>query len=203
MKRTIYVLFICFLLGSNIYLIVNRSAKIALENTITPDHTYQSMSVDMLLNNGYSLDNICVHRIDDLATLNASDLFKNEEDQVYLVCRISALNCEKCVDYAISKAVELSKDKCLKVIIWGSYENINSLKLIQQVHPQIKPSDFFLVPQDILPIDERSFPYYFTLNNNLIVNDVFVPDSYSPTKTNIYWDCIVEKWNSILHIKQI
>lgn len=204
MKKVGFVLIIIFagiLLLCNMFLLMDSSSDIIKDketNVSTPTDNYQGTFLDVLQNDGLSLENLYVQRAGDLSVCKVADLFNNTGDSVLMVCRTSLMHCEKCVDYAIEKALELIRNKeCnIKMVLFGCYENVNSLKILQQSHPMLDMFDIYLTPSVLMPIDEHGYPYYFTLNRSMIVQDVFVPDSKDPVKTDIYWNCISQKWEA-------
>lgn len=192
--------FVSFLIICNIYLLLGSSKSVVKESgskdePVVPN--YQGKFIDVLQNDGLSLKGLQVQRLGDLSICDIDDLFSETGDSVLLICRTSLYHCEKCVDYAIEKALELTRkeDSSVKLLLFGSYDNPNSLKLLQQSHPSLSQFDIYQTPSVLMPIDVRGYPYYFTLNKSMIVQDVFVPDSKEPVKTDIYWDCISTKWN--------
>lgn len=183
----------CLLAGSSTTIVADTGNK-----SVTLTDNYQGTFLDVLQNDGLSLENLYVQRAGDLSVCKVADLFNDTGDSVLMICRTSLMHCEKCVDYAIEKALELIRNKeCnIKMVLFGCYENVNSLKILQQSHPMLDLFDIYLTPSVIMPIDEHGYPYYFTLNKSLIVQDVFVPDSKEPVKTDIYWKCISGKWEA-------
>lgn len=207
MKKTTIVagIFVAFLIFSNVFLLIDGSRTVVLSNdnaNKSDISNYQGTFIDMLQNDGLSLDGLKIQRLGDMSVHNMSDLFTNIGDSVLLICRTSLYHCEKCVDYAIEKALELTRKDSVnvKLVLFGCYENANSLKILQQSHPSLKQSDIYQTPSVLMPIDAHGYPYYFTINKSMIVQDVFVPDSKEPVKTDIYWDCISTKWNETLYL---
>jgi len=201
MKKTgvVVTIFVVILVICNMYLLIDSSSEIIKDNgknAVTLTDNYQGTFIDVLQNDGLSLEDLCVQRASDMSVCKVTDLFNDTGDSVLMVCRTSLMHCEKCVDYAIEKALELirNKDCNIKMVLFGCYENVNSLKILQQSHPLLDLFDIYLTPSVLMPIDEHGYPYYFTLNKSMIVQDVFVPDSKEPVKTDIYWNCISRKW---------
>lgn len=205
MKKTgivVLTIFVTFLVICNMYLLLDGSKDVVKETESDSKPVvgnYQGTFLDVLQNDGLSLDGLQVQRLGDMSVCSMEDLFHDMGDSVLLICRTSYFHCEKCVDYAIEKALEMTrKDSCnVKLVVFGCYENANSLKLLQQSHPSLNQFDVYQTPSVLMPIDAHGYPYYFTMNKSMIVQDVFVPDSKEPVKTDIYWDCILTKWNEI------
>ena len=204
MKKTgvVVTIFVVILVVCNIYLLLNCLKTVVKEsdsNDTSVVSNYQGKFIDVLQNDGLSLEGLQVQRLGDMSICDMDDLFSEMGDSVLLICRTSLYHCEKCVDYAIEKALELTRkeDGVVKLVLFGSYENPNTLKLLQQSHPSLSQFDVYQTPSVLMPIDAHGYPYFFTLNKSLIVQDVFVPDSKEPVKTDIYWDCISTKWNEI------
>lgn len=193
-------IFVVSLVVCNIYLLLSGLKAVVKEsdsNDKPVESNYQGKFIDVLQNDGLSLEGLQVQRLGDMSICDMDDLFNETGDSVLLICRTSLYHCEKCVDYAIEKALELTRkeDSIVKLLLFGSYDNPNSLKLLQQSHPSLSQFDIYQAPSVLMPIDARGYPYFFTLSKSMIVQDVFVPDSNEPVKTDIYWDCISTKWN--------
>ena len=45
-----------------------------------------------------------------------------------------------------------------------------------------------------IPVEELGFPYYFILNSNLQISNVFIPDKATPSITNIFLKSVNKKF---------
>ena len=196
--KPIMLFFVSAVVICNIFLL-----KKSVKETVIPQNDqkelsdgYQSYFIDGLQNNGYELDDLYLQRLSDLTALKVQQLFNKLGDSVLFICRTSVFHCESCVSYAIQKALELFQDYDgkMKFVLWGYYDNVNSLKILSQAFARLEPDDIYLVPDIILPLDSRGYPFYFTLNKSMVVQDIFIPSNYSPVKTDVYWDYISDKW---------
>lgn len=177
--------------------------KKSVKETVIPQNDqneysdgYQTPFIDGLQNNGYKLDDLYLQRLCDLSALKAQQLFDKLGDSVLFICRTSVYHCESCVIYAIQKALELFQDYDgkMKFVLWGYYDNVNSLKILTRTFARLAPEDIYLAPDIVLPLDSRGYPFYFTLNKSMVVQDIFIPSNYSPAKTDVYWNFISDKW---------
>ena len=196
--KPIMFLFVSAVVVCNIFLL-----KKSVKETVIPQNDpnelpdgYQSYFIDGLQNNGYELDDLYMQRLSDLSVIKAQQLFDKLDDSVLFICRTSVFHCESCVNYSIQKALELFQDYDgkMKLVLWGYYDNVNSLKIMTRAFSRLEPDDIYLVPDIILPLDARGYPFYFTLNKSMVVQDIFIPSTYSPEKTDVYWDYISDKW---------
>lgn len=195
----ILVLFLaCLLIAFNVLLFRDKgdlNAASAGQSDSTGQ--YQGRFIDLLQNDGLSLDGLIIQRQSDKAVMSLEELFESLGDTVLFVCRISVLNCSDCVDYAIEKAVELAEKSNgrMKFAVWGLYESLLPLDIIRNNHPNTqKCCDYYLVPLFDIPMEERGYPYFFTIDRTLTVKDVFSPSSSEPVKTDVYGELISSKW---------
>lgn len=199
MNRLIYWIISCvILLMFNVVLLAERTDEVVTENVdgnnvgSTID-SYQSSFIDLLENDGLPIQDMVLLDIKDNSVKVLSELLVN--DSVLFVCRVSQFQCQDCAGYALEKAIELiEKDSTgMKLLVAGEYE-YRSLKIFVDEHPNVKGYDVFQVPIIDLPIENRTYPYYFTLSKDMVVHDVFVPEAGSPVRTEIYWNFISRKW---------
>ena len=155
--------------------------------------SYQSSFIDLLENDGLTIRDMALLDMSDQSVKALSELFV--DDSVFLVCRISQFQCQSCASYALEKAIELvEKDSTeMKLLFFCEYE-YRSLKIFVEEHPNVRRYCIYQVLDFDLPIEKRTYPYFFTLSNNLTVNDVFTPETDNPVRTEIYWNSISEKW---------
>ena len=68
------------------------------------------------------------------------------------------------------------------------------LKIFVDEHPRTKSYGVYQASFIDLPIESRTYPYYFTLSKDMVVHDVFAPNAVSSVKTEIYWNFLSKKW---------
>lgn len=199
MNRRIYWIISCvILLMFNVVLLAERTDEVVSEKVDSniggsSIDSYQSSFIDLLENDGLPIQDMVLLDIKDNSVKVLSELLV--DDSVLFVCRVSQFQCQDCASYALEKAIELiEKDSTgMKLLVAGEYE-YRSLKIFVDEHPNVKGYDVFQVPIIDLPIENRTYPYYFTLSKDMVVHDVFVPEAGSPVRTEIYWNFISRKW---------
>ena len=122
-----------------------------------------------------------------------SELFV--DDSVLFICRVSQYQCQDCASYALEKAIELvEKDStAMKLLFFCEYD-YRSLKIFVDEHPNTKGYGVYQASYIDLPIESRTYPYYFTLSKDMVAHDVFVPSTESSIRTEIYWNFLSKKW---------
>lgn len=197
-KNSYLIISCCILLILNVLLLSKRTKEIVSEqNNGTPVESiidsYQSSFIDLLENDGLTIPDMILLDMEDNSLKLLSELFV--DDSVYLVCRVSQFQCQSCVSYALEKVIELVENDSsgLKLLFLCEYE-YRSLKIFVDEHPNARAYKVFQASGIDLPIEIRTYPYYFTLSKNLNVHDVFAPEIYKPERTDIYWNYISEKW---------
>ena len=199
MKRRIYWIISCaLLLMFNVVLLAERTDEVVAENVDSniggsASYSYQSSFIDLLENDGLPIQDMALLDITDNSVKALSELLV--DDSVLFVCRVSQFQCQSCASYALEKAIELiEKDSTgMKLLVAGEYE-YRSLKIFVDEHPNVKGYAVYQVPIIDLPIENRTYPYYFTLSKDMVAHDVFVPEADSPVRTEIYWNYISRKW---------
>ena len=199
MNRRIYWIISCFiLLIFNVVLLMERTDEVVSEKVdnyiggSTID-SYQSSFIDLLENDGLPIQDMVLLDIKDNSLKALSELLV--DDSVLFVCRVSQFQCQDCASYALEKAIELAeKDSTeMKLMVLGEYE-YRSLKIFVDEHPRTKSYGVYQASFIDLPIESRTYPYYFTLSKDMTVHDVFAPNADYRVRTEIYWNYISKKW---------
>lgn len=198
-KRKDFLVVICVVLFVfNVFLLV-RGAKdiVSADNTFTNDisvDSYQSTCIDLLQNDGLLMQSFPLMDMSDNSSTEISELL-SKDDSVLLVCRLSQFQCQSCASYALEKVIDLvSNDSTkMKLVFFCEYD-YRSLKIFLADHPNMMDYNVYQATLIDLPIDVRTYPYYFTISKNKEVHDVFLPNMDDPVRTEIYWNCISEKW---------
>lgn len=127
-----------------------------------------------LKNSGLPLNEISIK--DSLNNANPlKKVFDNTQKQM-LVFRFSKRHCESCVVASmevLQKWIGLIGDK--NILILGNYKNNKifqrTMKEYGIKYPNVYNSESFDIPAE-----ELGYPYFFVLNRNLEISNVFVPD---------------------------
>ena len=180
----------------NIILLAKRTNELVAVNSKNYEKTidtYQSSFIDLLENDGLLIQDMALLDINNNSVKALSELFV--DDSVLFVCRISQFQCQSCASYALEKALELFRHDSLgmKLVFLCEYE-YRSLKIFVGDHPNVSDYCVFQAPNINLPIETRTYPYFFTLSKNMKANDIFIPNMDDAVRTEIYWDCICQKW---------
>jgi hypothetical protein len=121
-----------------------------------------------------------------------SSLFHAKEK--FLVCRFSELHCQECVIYATIKLLNQSKTMGdINILFWGAYEHIKSLNIAKK-HFGIQDMPVYNISNLNIPAEELGYPYYFVLNSDLTISNVFIPDKATPSMTNNYLKMVYKRY---------
>lgn len=190
----ILAFFNCYLLYKRVFAV--SDSAVLDESVIDLKSKYLTTAVDYIRNSGLYIGD-CLYT--DIATHTQSNLkalFENTEGDCFIVCRISEFDCEQCVNYSVQKLMEHVKESSLnmKVLIFGQYNNEMSMKIQAEYFSELGEMTCYYVPYLNLPIDERRVPYFFILNKDMKVTDVFAPDRMTSNLTDLYLSEIDKKW---------
>ncbi|MDR1756141.1 MAG: hypothetical protein LBR65_04170 [Culturomica sp.] len=125
--------------------------------------------------------------------LPLSDIWKNGRKQM-LVCRFSESHCESCVNFSIQSVLHrvgtIGKEH---VLFLGHYRNnriFNKTKPLYHIHNL----NTYNAAELNIPAESLGFPYYFVLNDDLTVSNVFIPDKATPEITDNYLTMINKRY---------
>ena len=121
------------------------------------------------------------------------DILDNGRERM-LVCRFSELHCESCVESSIQLFRQwtdsVGKDNTLFL---GTYRNNRIFNRTKPVYG-INDLNTYNILELNIPVEKYGSPYYFVLNNNLTISDVFVPSKSTPYITNNYLQMIYKRY---------
>lgn len=115
------------------------------------------------------------------------------KQQYIFVYRYHDTDCEACINSGIIKLKKLSqkigKNKIIILVKTTS-------KRILQIARNTYNIDFPMFIVDSLPmhLDQFNIPYYFILDQNMDVNNLFIPDKTIPVYTDKYMSEILHKY---------
>lgn len=157
---------------------------------------YLLMSLDLLQNDGLRLENAEIIEVVSHNNMNADSLFADGVDHL-LVCRISHYDCEACDNYALERAIEFmnNNEVSFRMVVFGNYETDLALKIYGNNHSTCDGLTYYRVEDINIPIDSHGNPYYFLINKDLIVSDVFTPEKMHAEQTGMYFEVIKNKWH--------
>jgi hypothetical protein len=200
MSKRFLMFIILSLLAINVYTIINfyrlkkQDVTVLNKNFSESDkiHAYKLNFEVGIQNSNIRLEEIIAR--DSLgAVFPLKDIISNGQGQI-LVCRFSELHCESCVNSAIRQFRQWT-DSIGKnnMLFLGAYRNnkiFNRTKPLYAIHNL----NVYNVSGLNIPVEELGYPYYFVLNNDLTISNVFVPDKATPTITNDYLKMIDKRY---------
>ena len=148
----------------------------------------------LLLNGGLAIDPAAVAGVEPDNPFSPANLFDSGEERC-MVCRISQYDCESCTDYALEKIVQKTRKWGMKLIVLADYHNSREVGLFRSRHSGADHIDYYIMGRADLPIEEVGMPYYFVLDAQMKVNDVFVPVELLPDLTNRYFAKLERKYS--------
>ncbi|MCD8042919.1 MAG: hypothetical protein LUH10_07620 [Tannerellaceae bacterium] len=130
--------------------------------------------------------------IDDIA-LNYGLLstFLYERKKPVLIFRIIESNCDLCYNHEMDIIKEYYGDTFMEdnIMIFGSFTYDRNLNML------LKRRKLNIVSENIPymeenPLDELNFPYYFILNPDMKISNIYIPDKTFPDLTIEYLESI-------------
>ncbi len=155
-------------------------------------HAYESNFITSINNNGIKLGEVILK--DSLGNIfSFNDIWENGQEQI-LVCRFSELHCQSCVNSSI-KMLLLWADPIGRnnLLFLGAYRNnriLNRTKYIYDIQDLIT----YNTPALNIPAEELGYPYFFVLNKDMTVTNLFVPDKANSAITNNYLELIYNRF---------
>lgn len=121
------------------------------------------------------------------------DVLKERKHPI-LVYRFSEYNCASCVNSALKiyKKWEPSFAK-ENTIILGAYKNNKVFKRTIKAY-EIKHSTVYNTPSFKMFAEELDYPYFFLLDNQGTISNVFVPDKATPDITDEYLTMLHQRY---------
>lgn len=141
------------------------------------------------------------NNVSAFSVFSDNDIFASQIDSItnngmVLVYRISDRYCSSCISDGFDLLEENSDDIIDKIMIWGTYSNINELKKMnskKQINHKV-----LLMQNNILPkeVESLNTPYYFVLTPNKKMINIFIPDKHFPALTINYFLGIKRLFNN-------
>lgn len=203
-EKIFFISIIVVLIGINIFTLA-RFDKLKKSKTVARaiSHVRPSEKNDKLnaykvsftanlLNCDFHLDSVLIKdSLDNVTLLN--EAFNEGQEQI-LVCRFSQMHCESCVNSSIQILQEWQKSIGKKnVLFLGNHRNNRIFKRTIPLYG-IHGMRVYNVASLSIPAEELGYPYYFILNRDLGVSNVFVPDKSVPEITNKYLSSIQRRF---------
>ncbi|WP_203257009.1 hypothetical protein [Hyunsoonleella ulvae] len=136
--------------------------------------------------NNYHLENFLVVN-EKRDTLRIKDLVINNK----LILRFSELHCDACVIKEFENLKSAIDNKIFKlddIIILTYYQNPRYLNLFKRLNKLHEFEVYNLIENKIgnFKLDEMSIPFFFILDQNLMVKKTFIPLRTNDSRTNKY-----------------
>jgi len=167
--------------------IINNSNQVS--NEVDDEiRSYKINFVTNILNSNSKLENIMIK--DSLNNLMPiTDVFE-EGQKCILVCRFSEFYCESCVSFSLQMILGHIESIGVKnVLFLGNHRNN---KIFNQTKPLYRIDDkkTYNTPFFNIPVEEIGHPYFFVLDSNLQISNVFIPNKTLPNISNEYLENI-------------
>jgi len=195
-EKTFMVLIIISLFVLNIFILIRfyqfkqqANANNAINSNFANSgkdelHSYMLNFTTSILNSNLQLKSVMIKDSSNIIK-PLKDVFKNGQKYI-LVCRFSKMHCESCVSSSIEKLrVWVDSKRIDNVLFLGNYQNNRIFKRTVPLYG-IKEMNVFNSPSLNIPIDELGYPYYFVLDNDMRISNIFVPDKGTPNITYKY-----------------
>ncbi len=190
---------VVFLLASNIKLLkINQTLKkqrILLENVQQNNYDRQ-LSLWELLSEGEEIDTLLASNINDDTISLVKDNRSLVEDyrKPILIFRVTDNNCVVCVDSVLHQLMSFSDDVLTKVVILTSNKTMRELRLFTKSIPKsIKTLRLLDNSMSKVRIERINIPYFFVLQSNHIMSNIYIPDKQYPKGTNDYVNLLFSK----------
>lgn len=143
---------------------------------------YNSIAVNY---NNLQLGNLLITN-EEKDTIQLSKLVKKKT----LVFRFSEINCSSCITNEFSN---IKKSNLISstsdLLILASYQNPRNLLLFKRLNKLEGYKIYNINEEQLTPlkeIEEISIPYFFTIDQNGIIDDIFIPYKGDNTRTDKY-----------------
>lgn len=110
------------------------------------------------------------------------------EDRPLLVLRFEEVQCSDCVDQQIAFLKEMPEEIRVKIVLFGNYQRDRTMKIFKDINK----IEFPVYNLDLSPSSFQNMhvPFYFTIDEDNVVSDVFVPIVDFPELTKKYLESI-------------
>ena len=202
-EKTIFTLIIFALIAINGYTLI-RFKKLKQQKLISEvknhlqeirnngDNSYKLNFITNIMNSNLYLSDVMVKDVNN-TIIPLLDTFERGQKQL-LICRFSQSHCESCVDFSIQFLKEridiIGRNN---LIFLGNHRN-NFIFFKTVTMYDIHDLRVYNCPTINIQAEELGFPYYFVLNSDLQISNVFVPDKSEPHIANEYLENIGKRF---------
>lgn len=163
------------------------------QQTITTDelHTYRHNFKVNILNSNLVIENLDIK--DSLnITFPIKKIFDDKQESI-LVYRFSQMHCESCVNSSIQITQNWVDSVGINnVVFLGNHRNNRVFNKTIPLYG-IQGLKVYNCPKINIPAEDIEYPYFFVLDSNLQISNLFVPDKATPFITNSYLKNVSKK----------
>lgn len=162
-------------------------------------YSYKLNFMTNILNSNLQLDNIMIK--DSLnSIIPMKEAFYHKQKQL-LVCRFSQTYCESCVNFSILILRTWVDSIGVKnVMFLGNYRNNRIFNRTIPLYG-IQGMKVYNGSEINIPAEKLGYPYYFVLDSNLQISNVFVPNKGLPDLTSKYLKNIHKRFFNLMQSK--
>jgi uncharacterized protein YsxB (DUF464 family) len=121
-----------------------------------------------------------------------SELFDKVQLNSHLLIRLNTKSCQMCIESILSSLEGLSPSYSDKILILGTFETKTQYKYYKQKH--LKTYQVIDIEKEYLfdnYLEKNRIPYFFTIDKNKRISNLFIPDKNFPALTNTYLKTIL------------
>lgn len=155
--------------------------------------TYRSSYIGGIFNNGKKINNHLLAKDSLHNLIPLKKTFDNKQNNI-LVYRFSKRHCESCVVASLEVLKRhIDYIGVSNILILGNYKN-NRIYNRTMLEYGINKMKVYNIPSFKIPAEEIGYPYFFVLNSNLEILDLFIPNKVAPKLTDNYLSIINKKY---------
>jgi hypothetical protein len=161
---------ICYNKSNVIDLLVDDYQKISSVVATVNDRLVEISSI------GYNLEEVMLQNENE-EIVNMSNVLSKSRN---LIFRFSSFHCNACYESQMELMSSFVSDFYSLIMLVNNEANIRQIKMLNAAH-SVQASVYKLVENNLpMPIDSIGKPYYFTLTDDFITANCYVPDKGLP-----------------------
>jgi len=195
-KNSFVLLFIFFLLITNGFLIsrkfIDKENEVGVKDTLLENAYRERLLYQVEYGNSFKLPPLILAKDINNKALRFDPSLKYKDK---LFFRVTERNCDVCVnkEFAHLKLFE-EKIGSDRIIILASYSGPNDLKILKnRYNINYKIINIPLGALDNKYTEGQDFPYFFTVNDKNVANNIFITDKSLPQLTKDYLNFFSKK----------
>ena len=197
----LFTLNVILIFKVNLYSKTLSSVGNILKNTTTAISTFEKNTIEQNQNENLKLREDVKFISIKGSTVLAKEIFKTTT----LVLRYSEFNCKDCIDAEINVILK-NKDQFVdNICLIAYYMNKRDLFIFYKELQKrgLKNIKMYWLPNNGLniPIEKTNMPYYFCINSELVISNVFIPQKDKPKLSNSYLRTVSKNFTNTKVIK--